>query len=276
MKKIEFLQEQIEDIFEKYQNNWSQQKIANFYNVSRPVIKRILETQNKNITIRNKTSKYKYQQDIFEKINTTEKAYWLGFLAADGCNYQRKYNASIILNIHEKDIEHLEKFKQFCNTDTKIKTYIGCAGFSNQTPMCKIVLNSKKMSNDLIEKGIVPNKSLILQPPNILKEFYKPFILGYFDGDGSISKTSQSNNYTISIQGTKEMLNWISEELNWNVKLEKRNVNTTDNSYYIRCGGTNKPYQILKQLYDSCNVHLNRKYEIYKTLETVVLNRNIK
>ncbi len=276
MKKIEFSQEQIEDILNKYQNNWSQQKIADFYKVSRTVIKRVLEIQCEGLIIRNRTSKYKYQQDIFEIIDTAEKAYWLGFLAADGCNYQREHNASIILNIHEKDIEHLEKFKQFCHTDAEIKSYIGYKGFSNQTPMCKITLNSKKISNDLIDKGILPNKSLILQPPHILKEFYKPFILGYFDGDGSISKTSQYNNYSISIQGTKEILTWICEVLDWDAKLEKRNINSNNNSYYIRCGGTNKPYQILNQLYNSCEIHLDRKYNIYKTLETVVLSRNTK
>lgn len=275
MKKIEFSQEQIEDILNKYQNNWSQQKIADFYKVSRTVIKRVLEIQCEGLIIRNRTSKYKYQQDIFEIIDTAEKAYWLGFLAADGCNYQREHNASIILNVHEKDIKHLEKFKQFCHTDAEIKSYIGYEGFSNQTPMCKITLNSKKISNDLIDKGILPNKSLILQPPHILEEFYKPFILGYFDGDGSISKSSQYNNYSISIQGTKEILTWICEVLDWDAKLEKRNINSNNNSYYIRCGGTNKPYQILNQLYNSCEIHLDRKFNIYKTLETVVLNRNI-
>ena len=276
MKKIEFSQEQIIDILNKYQDNWSQQKIADFYGVSRTVIKRILTVQNEGISIRNKTTKYKYQQDIFENIDTAEKAYWLGFLAADGCNYQREHNASIILNIHEKDKKHLEKFKLFCNTNAEIKSYIGYEGFSNQTPMCKITLNSKKISNDLIDKGIIPNKSLILQPPNISEQFYKPFILGYFDGDGSISKASQYNNYTISIQGTKEILTWICQILNWDANLEKRDINSTNNSYYIRCGGTNKPYQILKQLYDSCEIHLDRKYNIYKTLETVVLSRNTK
>ena len=275
MKKIEFSQEQIEDILNKYQNNWSQQKIADFYQVSRPVIKRILKVQNDKIIIRDKTSKYQYQQDIFEIIDTAEKAYWLGFLAADGCNYQREHNASIILNVHQKDMEHLNKFKQFCNTNAEIKSYVGYEGFSNQTPMCKIVLNSKKISNDLIDKGIVPNKSLILQPPNISEQFYKPFILGYFDGDGSISKTSQYNNYSISIQGTKEILTWICQVLNWDANLEKRDNNSIHNSYYIRCGGTNKPYQILNQLYNSCETHLDRKFNIYKTLETVVLNRNI-
>lgn len=275
MRKVEFLQEQIEDILNKYQNNWSQQKIADDYKVSRTVIKRILETQNNGIIIRDRTSKYKYQQDIFENIDTAEKAYWLGFLAADGCNYQRKHNASIIVNVHEKDIGHLEKFRQFCNTDAEIKSYVGYEGFSNQTPMCKITLNSKKISNDLIDKGIFPNKSLILQPPKISKEFYKPFILGYFDGDGNISKTSQYNNYSISIQGTKEILLWICKILDWEAKLEKRNNNSDTNSYYIRCGGTNKPYFILNQLYSSCETHLDRKFYIYKTLETVVLNRNI-
>ena len=274
MKKIEFSQEQIKDIVNKYSENWTQQKIADFYNVSRPVIKRILESQDE-LVIRKCTTKYKYKQDIFEIIDSNEKAYWLGFLAADGCNYQREKNASIIINVHKKDIEHLKKFQIFCGTNAEIKSYIGYEGYSNDTPMCKITLNSIKISNDLIDKGIVPNKSLILQPPKISKEFYKPFILGYFDGDGSIYKTSQYNNYSISFQGTKEILTWIYETLDWDAKLEKRNPNSLDNSYYIRCGGTNKPHLILKQLYDSCDIHLNRKYEIYKTLETVVLNRNV-
>ena len=108
-----------------------------------------------------------------------------------------------------------------------------------------------------------------------VKLLYKPFILGYFDGDGSISKTSQYNNYSISIEGTQEILTWICQVLNWNANLEKRDINSTNNSYYIRCGGTNKPYQILNQLYNSCDTHLDRKFDIYKTLETVVLNRNI-
>ena len=93
--------------------------------------------------------------------------------------------------------------------------------------------------------------------------------------DGSISKTTQSNNYSISFLGTKEILEWINSILQISTHLEKR-VETDKNNYYIRCGGTNKPYSILKQLYESCDIHLERKFEIYKALETVVLNRNIK
>lgn len=272
MKKIILTQEQIENILLDYNNNLSQQKIAEKYNISRSVVKRILE-ENK-IAIRVKTQKYNGDYDIFQIIDTAEKAYWLGFLAADGCNYQRKTNASIIINIKSQDIEQLYKFKKFCKTNAEIKIYTTSEGYSNNTEMCKIILNSKKMSNDLIDKGIISNKSLILKPPRINEQYYLPFILGYFDGDGSISKTSQYNNYCISIQGTKEILEWINDILHISNKLEKRNSDDR-NSYYIRCGGVDKPYNIMKQLYSSCEIKLNRKYEIFKTLETVVLNRNI-
>lgn len=275
MNKIIFTQEQIDDIIQKYQkDNWSQKRIAEYYSVSRSVIKRILSKEK--VIFRERTAKYFCNYSIFEIIDSAEKAYWLGFLAADGCNYTREHNASIIININSKDIEHLEKFKKFCSTNAIIQRYIANKGFSSNTHMAKIVLNSKKMSKDLIDKGIVPNKSLILKQPNIEEKYYLPFILGYFDGDGSIFKVSQNNNYGISIQGTKEILQWICTTLKWESKLEKRNPDIDTNNYYIRCGGTIKPYNILKKLYDSCDIHLDRKYNIYKSLETVVLSRNTK
>lgn len=140
--------------------------------------------------------------------------------------------------------------------------------------MCKMSIYSIEMSDALTKNGVPPKKSLILKPPSISSKYYLPYICGYFDGDGNIFKTSQYNNYSLSIQGTKEILEWINSILNISNKLESRYDNNK-NSYYIRCGGTNKPYQILKKLYNSCETHLDRKYLIYKNLETVVLNRNI-
>lgn len=272
MRKKEFTKEQINDIINKYQNNQTQKNIAEEFNVSRSVIKRILEEEK--VKIRNTTPKYIADYNIFENIDNKEKAYWLGFIAADGCNYTRENNSSIIINISEKDIGHLEKFKEFCNTNAKITKHTQYKGYSKNSLMCKIVLNSKKMSQDLIDKGVVPRKSLILKPPKIDKEFYLPFILGYFDGDGSIYKTNQ-NNYGISIEGTKEILEWINNQLNITNKLEKR-YNNSKNNYCIRCGGTKKVYNIMNKLYSSSPVCLDRKYKIYKTLETVVLSRNTK
>lgn len=69
------------------------------------------------------------------------------------------------------------------------------------------------------------------------------------------------------------MLTWINDILKISSHLEQR-ANITTNSYYIRCGGVDKPYGILQKLYSSCSTHLERKYQLYKELETVVLSRN--
>ena len=273
--RINFTEEQINFIIQAYtEQQKSMKDIGALFGVGKGVISRILKEHN--IQARSHPHLYKANYQIFKNIDTAEKAYWLGFIAADGCNYQREHNSSVIINIHRQDKEHLEKFRYFMESDVKIIDHIQTKGFSNNTPMSKLVLNSKEMSQDLADKGIVPNKSLILQPPKIAPEFYLPYILGYFDGDGGLYKTNQYNNFSWSLQGTEETLSWVKEVLNIEAKLEKRNANSISNSYYIRLGGTKKIYDIMCILYNSSPVNLTRKYEIYKNLETVVLGRNTK
>ena len=275
MKKIIFTNEQIKEIITLYIiDKLSMKAIGEKYGVSKTVINRIL--MENNISKKQDNHIYQCNYDYFENIDNDEKAYWLGFLAADGCNYRRETNATILLNIHQKDLDHLIKFQASLNSNIPIKNLIQNDGFSNNTPMSRFAINSMKMSKDLEKLGIVPRKSLILKPPIIDEKYYLPFILGYFDGDGSICKLKQYNNYEWSIQGTKEMLNWINSVLQLDCKLRKRNPNSNLNNYYISIGGTNKIYNILYKLYNSCNIHLERKYLIYKELETVVLKRNFK
>lgn len=53
--------------------------------------------------------KYKVNEDYFKLIDTEEKAYWLGFLYADGCVTQAtKYSKRLQVNLSIKDINHLE------------------------------------------------------------------------------------------------------------------------------------------------------------------------
>ena len=61
--------------------------------VSKTVIRRIL-TEN-NITIKSDNHKYKADYQKFKNIDSAEKAYWLGFIAADGCVYTREKNSTI-------------------------------------------------------------------------------------------------------------------------------------------------------------------------------------
>lgn len=276
MKKIIFTEEQQQQILDMYQINYlGSQKIATQMGVSKSVILNFLKEKGINVSNRG-CHKYYADYDKFETIDSPEKAYWLGFIAADGCVYIRPQNATIRINIHQKDKEILEKFKVFMNSNVNITEHIQTEGFSNNTPMAVIAFNSKKMAEDFVKHGVPNKKSLILKPPIIEEKYFLPYILGYFDGDGSIYKTSQHHNYGLNIEGTKEVLEWINSILHISDKLEKRNPEDDKNNYYIRCGGTNKPYEIMKKLYDSVDVHLERKYQIFKELEKVVLSRNIK
>ena len=55
----------------------------------------------------------------FQFIDTEEKAYWLGFITADGYNNQDRGFLSIKLGVIDK--EHLQKFLNFMNSNSEIK-----------------------------------------------------------------------------------------------------------------------------------------------------------
>ena len=264
MKRIEFSKEQIADICKKYlEERISMKKISEDYGVSRGTITRVLKENG--VEIRKDNHVYKADYRKFENIDTPEKAYWLGFIAADGCVFTRKENATIKIAIHQKDREHLEKFQKFMNSNVKITEYLNDTGYSEKspTPMCSISFNSVDMAQDFIKHGIVPKKSLILEPPKIDKEFYLPYILGYFDGDGTIYKSS--TNFIIGFVGTEEILTWIKQELSVDNKLEKRKEDNKNN-YYFRIGGTNKVLNILNKFYLEPKVYLERKFLLVNEL----------
>ena len=141
----------------------------------------------------------------FEKIDTEEKAYWLGFLYADGSVGSKE--DKIELGLAEKDLKHIEKFKTFMNINNKIS-------YREKTKSYRMSFRSAKCKQDLIDKGCIPKKSLILDFPNenqVPKELQRHFIRGYFDGDGSISTPKNSygprkNGRTISFIGTQDFL----------------------------------------------------------------------
>ena len=53
--------------------------------------------------------KYNFNEHYFDNIDCQEKAYWLGFFAADGYNHRSK--GCIEFRLHRQDREILERFK---------------------------------------------------------------------------------------------------------------------------------------------------------------------
>lgn len=161
-------------------------QVAKELNCSVDFIKKIWSENNLIGTLK---TIYYYDETYFSNINTPEKAYWLGFIAADGNLYRREGHQGLIsISINKRDIELLENFKKELNTSKPINIIQDKR--RKNTVMATLQIISDKIFNDLLQKGIGIRKTFDLDLSYIFEKipinFYSDFILGYFDGDGSI------------------------------------------------------------------------------------------
>lgn len=134
-----------------------------------------------------RTSRLKaVRHDYFQHIDSPVKAYVLGLLASDGCIQAQHYGIS--LEIHEKDIEIVELARNELAPLHEIK-------HRSDRPAVRLGISSRQMKEDLIGLGVTPRKSLTLTYPGIPAEYDNSFILGCFDGDGSLSFTKPTNKH---------------------------------------------------------------------------------
>ena len=176
------------------------------------------------------------------------------------------------ISLSSKDKSQLEKLKKCIGSTYPIKEYKQEVGYSIGSTYSRIIIDSDEMFNDLVSHGVVLNKTNIVKPPNIDKEFIPSFILGYFDGDGSIFlNKGRSPFYSINIVGTDELLTFIHDyfksvgiiKKDREVNLEKRREGQAVS--YIRYGGNNLVSRIMEVLYQNVDsdLPLERKRELY-------------
>lgn len=198
--------------------------------------------------------KYKFNQSCFESIDTEDKAYWLGFLMADGHIRERKSGNSFCLT--SIDFEHLEKYKFFLSHPGSIKPHQkGCFRFE---------VYSNKVVKDLINLGIVSRKSFQASVPNINNCFMKDFIRGVFDGDGTIGYTGESWRISIA-SATKSFIYDLRSIIN-RFGIEVNDIDKRGSVYILSFGGSRLAYIFGNFMYDNATVYLDRKYHKYLKL----------
>lgn len=154
--------------------------------------------------------KHNLNDNFFETPNLLN-SYWAGFIAADG-NISKNFRL-VQISISKKDRIILEKFKNDICFDGKIEnTNIK----SKNQKASQIRFSSHKIVEDLnFNFNIVPNKTFVLEPPNLINfNNILAYIIGYIDGDGTISEYKKDNCKYIHFLGTENLLNWIKETLN--------------------------------------------------------------
>ena len=160
--------------------------------------------------------------DYFEKIDTPNKAYFLGLLTADGSivfNKNKGNSYSISLELDVKDKYIIDSFAKEVETDLKVRVYRRKDGFiakgEGYREIARLMLNSVKMAEDLQALGVVRNKSNELKViPNINEELYPHYIRGFFDGNGSVFVNSRNQKLRIAFYSTHEYCDNLNHLLN--------------------------------------------------------------
>ena len=214
------------DIIPLYKKGISLTKLAKQFHTSREYLSKHLKELG--VEIINRQNETKFNENVFDIIDTEEKAYWLGFIYADGyissspLNPNKKSRYAFELSLSAKDTEHLYKFNKFMGSN-KDNVKISKVKVNNKEfTRCRWSIVNKHLWFTLYKLGCIPNKSLILKFPKLSiflnpKNLVKHFVRGYIDGDGCISyiKTNPkdiNSNYSpsVSILGTKDFLTVLS------------------------------------------------------------------
>lgn len=207
--------------------------------------------------------KYNVDETVFQKIDSEEKAYWLGFIDADGCMADK---TRIQMMLKASDAGHLEKMKKFLkwNGDIKIRHRQTAMGHFSR---CELIFRCKPMFEDLLALGCHPNKTGNLSFPTekqVPKDFLIPFIRGYIDGNGSFGKLTRGNHDypRFSFCGTYDFVNSTVDTMGW-----KRNkIRVRDNGLAMIEWQGKYAKEYAHQLYDGATIYLDRKHEIVNNL----------
>lgn len=228
------------------------------------------------IEIINKQNRTKFDNTVFDSIDTEEKAYWLGFIFADGyINSQdtelSKNRYCFELSLKGSDIEHLNKFNKFMKHEDSNHAKLSktkCANNGTICDRCRWIVSNKHLWETLNSYGCTPKKSSTLRFPNknIFKseDLIRHFIRGYFDGDGCISRCLHKIIVSpkISIISTPEFLNSIEEIIKYKSSRSRR----CDWSIYTQSLDFSKDdgIKFINYIYSDCSIYLDRKFKLYQ------------
>jgi hypothetical protein len=216
-----------------------------------------------------------YNENYFEKIDSEDKAYFLGFIFADGSiiNDVNKFRYQVTLKLHIKDKHILESFIESINGEMLLWKH-------NQRDIVEVKFSGKKMVNDLINLGVIQNKTFTLQYPTINESLERHFLRGYFDGDGCIRISYDKRDNTKRgdlriVSGSLDMLNKINERMNilFGVNINKLYGPKNKNFKYIGWAGMSDIEKIYHAFYDDSALFLNRKKIIFDEVIEIIKNK---
>lgn len=218
---------------------------------------------------------YSLDASYFETLDTQEKAYWAGFIAADGY-VAEKAPWVVVLMLGYDDIQHLEQFAKDISYTGPIKLRTASNGtYKSDSLFARIELCRKKLCQDLVVHGICHDK-LKRSVPSMPDELLRHFFRGYFDGDGSVylatNSTVQSNGIRryykypqVCIACPPVILRSFTQWLSDNGISFTLRASSSESVEYIRINGGRNLRKLYALFYKDATRYLERKRAILAT-----------
>ena len=215
--------------------------------------------------------KYQVNDAYFSNIDTAEKAYFLGFLYADGYNNVDRHEVKIRLAIQDEEL--LIKFRDIIYPNHDRPLYYRQM---NDRQYCELCICNMNIANDLERHGCTKAKTFNISFPHFIdKQFYSHFIRGVFDGDGSIclSKLKNGEHKTsFSIIGYRPFINEINKILSDSCDVKENKLisykGKDERIASLVFTGCNQCLRIREYLYQDAEIYMFRKHEKFQKLGT--------
>lgn len=196
---------------------------------------------------------------FFENIQSEAAAYFLGMLSADG-SIERDGNR-VSWTILEGDVAVMARFLEEVGLPVDLFKEFSIPG---SQPMRRLEIFSRQMRNDLIQKGLVPNKSNEDFGPyrEIAPELRHHYFRGLFDGDGWFSLSGKLPE--IGLCNTKSICEYVKsvldeEGITGSNAVTRNNTAKENQLHRVRIGSRQKILAVIDYLYRDATIFIDRK-----------------
>ena len=259
-ERLKAREQQLKQVIDLYNQGKSQNYIEKHLNLTRKTIRELLKQAG--VDYRNKSQqqhlnkKTEINHNAFDEL-TPEALYWIGMIFTDG-HIEQKREASIDLTLHNEDIEHLYKFKEFLGTNRDVK--------KDKDDCSRLRVNSKQLRDRLVDLGFTHNKSTSIVPHELLKHS-RDFWRGCIDGDGGIyrHKSQTGTSPQVFLCGTAETILefaiFCTDYIGISDKIPSK---APGNNFYRISYYGQDAIKIADYLYKDASIYLQRKYDVYQ------------
>lgn len=200
--------------------------------------------------------------DFFDSIDTPEKAYWLGFLTADGCIHGTSAypeGAYLTIDLGAGDAGHLVKLKEAVGASRDVRKAFKRSGEKLQH-YATLSVGSYGLARGLVALGLTPRKSATVKPWNGPADLMPHFWRGLFDGDGSLAWKG-GGLYTAFLCGSEPCVRgfqaWAHEICGTNATPYFKT-----GCWYVSISGRYQVPKLVRAMYADATVSLDRKQKI--------------